>query len=311
MSATVIGFVGAGRVVQENYLGALAQAGIRALLYDLDPARSEGLAAWPFVRAVARLDALDQADLIVVATPAGTHASIGRRLLAETGTRVLLEKPPVTCPDDLAVLQRADRSSRVSTAWIRRAFPATATAQTWLRALVGQAGPVQSVEIWEGTVHSWRSRGATAGVAGLDPLLWDELSHPLDLAFHVLGAGRWKVAETVTSRCDQLAVEASSNLVGPEGDLRFVVHASREETFAGVIRFRGPFGILTLHSGLNGWVRFRSPEGSVHVRRPPQAGRLDEIILGSLGLRQGSAAVGCLQEWVAPLGVAASIGTSG
>jgi len=100
---TTVGFVGLGTIA-ETHLAVLAEIPSVELAFVVDP--DPGAAA-DLAGDAPRYDRLDpalddhQPDLVVVATPTETHATLARQALTGSAARVLVEKPLV---HDLAAL---------------------------------------------------------------------------------------------------------------------------------------------------------------------------------------------------------------
>ncbi|MDQ2688943.1 MAG: Gfo/Idh/MocA family oxidoreductase [Chloroflexota bacterium] len=88
MKVAVVGAGGIGSL----HARLLAELGHEVLVVDIDAGRAAGVASRIGARAVAFETAVDEADAVVVATPADLHAEPVRRALA-AGRSVLCEKP--------------------------------------------------------------------------------------------------------------------------------------------------------------------------------------------------------------------------
>lgn len=126
-----VAVIGTGRM---GGFHALLLGGVRGvsevLVADVDPERADAAAESANGRAVSPAQAIDEADAIVIATPAETHAGYVR-LAIERGVPVLCEKP---LTDDLASsleLTRAaeDAGALVQMGFQRRHDPGYATAR--------------------------------------------------------------------------------------------------------------------------------------------------------------------------------------
>lgn len=146
-----LGLVGLGKIAIDQHLPAIAATPGLALVATVDPHPAAAIAP-----TFSSFDALLAADLsldaIVVCTPPQVRAGIARRAL-EAGCSVLLEKPPATTIDELAMLaQRADaRGLTLYTAWHSRHAPMVAPARAWLAGRVVSGGQVN----WCEDVRRW------------------------------------------------------------------------------------------------------------------------------------------------------------
>ena len=146
--------------------GAIATSHARAIasshlarctaLFDVQPGRAEEVkhTFFPLAEVVGGLgDLASNADAAIVATPAGTHASLSIALL-EAGLHVLCEKPLTTTLEDArAMTSAAERASRLLVCGLVRRFNVTTSlvSEALRQDLVGKP---QHVEIWE-SVTDW------------------------------------------------------------------------------------------------------------------------------------------------------------
>ena len=192
----VAAVVGCGAVAEGLYLGALRRVEARGLarvtaLVDPNVARAAKLARHlPRARCFATIDeALASAvpDLVIVASPAGFHATQTIAAL-EAGSTVLCEKPMTTSTEDAdRMLAAADETGRLlAVGMVRRTFPSVIQA----RELITLLGDDLRFVYREGQVYSWpvstdaAFRRATAGGG----VLTDFGSHALDLLASLFGA---------------------------------------------------------------------------------------------------------------------------
>ena len=146
-----LGLVGLGKIAIDQHLPAIAATPGLALVATVDPHPAAAVApTFP------TLDALLAADLaldaIVVCTPPQVRAAIARRAL-EAGCSVLLEKPPATTLDELALLARRAEAGGLTlyTAWHSRHAPMVEAARAWLAGRVVSGGAVN----WCEDVRRW------------------------------------------------------------------------------------------------------------------------------------------------------------
>ena len=101
---TSIAIVGLGTIAR-THATVLRSLLPDATLVGVDPRGADATAATDVDRVVTSLDQLPTVDLVVVATPTHSHASLCTRLLTETSATVLVEKPLVASVDSLAELE--------------------------------------------------------------------------------------------------------------------------------------------------------------------------------------------------------------
>ena len=95
-----MGLIGAG-VAGERHAAALRVTPGASLigLYEPDARRSEGLCARFGIEAMALEALLEQADAVIIASPAGTHGRLSLQALAQ-GCHVLVERPIATSREE-------------------------------------------------------------------------------------------------------------------------------------------------------------------------------------------------------------------
>lgn len=146
-----LGLVGLGKIAIDQHLPAIAATPGLALVATVDPNP-----AAPLARTFRSIDALLAADLaldaVVACTPPQVRAGIARRAL-DAGLSVMLEKPPATTLDELAMLARRAEAGGLTlyTAWHSRHAPMVETARAWLAGRVVRAGQVN----WCEDVRRW------------------------------------------------------------------------------------------------------------------------------------------------------------
>ena len=187
-----VGIIGAGAVVRERHLPALAaQDGVR-LAWVCDPARgaAERIAAMygGRVSTVSEPDAvLAGTDAVLVATPPAAHADRVVEALA-AGCHVLCEKPLALEPEECErVVEAARQSDSVATvAFNLRHHPAAGALRSAYRAgELGRALAIRSCSIapHRSAESAWLGDGAAGG-----DVLWEAGSHHVDLWRFVLGS---------------------------------------------------------------------------------------------------------------------------
>lgn len=187
-----VGIIGAGAVVRERHLPALAAVpGVRvAWISDpLPEARERGamLHGRDVPTADEPGDLLSGTDAVLVATPPAAHADRAVEAL-EAGCHVLCEKPLALDPDECRrVGEAAQESGRVATvAFNLRHHPAAQALRAAVRdGRLGRPVAVRSCSSSPGRFGTtgWVGEGAEGG-----DVLWEAGSHHADLWRFVLGA---------------------------------------------------------------------------------------------------------------------------
>jgi predicted dehydrogenase len=184
-----VGLVGCGRWGR-NILRDLLLEGADVSVVDPDPfARSQAVAAGAGAAAAA-LDGLREADGLVVATPASTHAAVLDRVL-EHGVPVFVEKPMTTDVESAERLA-ARAGGRLSVMHVFRYHHGIEALAAIARG--GELGPVLTLR---STRANWGS--PRTDVDGI----WTLAPHDLSVALAILGdvpAPRAAVAEVVGGR---------------------------------------------------------------------------------------------------------------
>jgi predicted dehydrogenase len=108
-----VGIVGCGTIARAHALSYQNNAHVELVgVVDIDPVRAAAFAAGYGTTAYGSCRELvdHEPDLVSVATPPGNHAEVAVELL-ESGSSVLLEKPPTTTLADMDVLADAEELS--------------------------------------------------------------------------------------------------------------------------------------------------------------------------------------------------------
>ncbi|MEJ7784954.1 MAG: Gfo/Idh/MocA family oxidoreductase, partial [Solirubrobacteraceae bacterium] len=210
-----VGIIGAGAVVRERHLPALAaQPGARvAWIADPLPQQREQAAALygTHVRTVEEPgELLGDTDIVLVATPPAAHAArVGEAL--EAGCHVLCEKPLALDPGDCRrIIEAALEAGRVaSVAFNLRHHPAAQALRAAVReGRLGRPVTLRSSSVSperEGTT-GWLGKGAAGGDA-----LWEIGSHHADLWRFVLGGEIVEATGTVAENVAVLTARTSDS----------------------------------------------------------------------------------------------------
>lgn len=202
-----VGIIGAGAVVRERHLPALAaQPGARVTwIADPLPEQRERVAALHGggVHTVAEPgELLDGTDIVLIATPPAAHAARTVEAL-EAGCHVLCEKPLALDPGECRrVVDAARETGRVATvAFNLRHHPAAQALRAVIReGRLGRSLTVRSCSVSQGRegTTGWVGDGSAGGDA-----LWEIGSHHADLWRFVLGG---EIVEATGSVEGDLAV---------------------------------------------------------------------------------------------------------
>ena len=169
MTVITLGLVGAGKIVRDQHLPALAESRDFRLLATADPRAR--LASMPgYASLTEMLEAHPELEAVAICTP--THLRYSQaRIALERGRSVLLEKPPgATLSEVEELVELAERhGGTLFAAWHSRFAPAVAEARDWLR-----ERRIQRVEIdWREDVRVWHPGQAwiwePAGMGVFDP----------------------------------------------------------------------------------------------------------------------------------------------
>lgn len=169
MSDVTIGLVGAGKIVRDQHLPALAESTDFQLVATADPsAHLEGVPGYDSLTAM--LEAHPELESVAICTP--THLRYSQaRIALEQGRSVLLEKPPGATLSEVAdLVELAERQGcALFAAWHSRFAPGVAQAREWLR-----ERRIERVEIdWREDVRVWHPGQAwiwePAGLGVFDP----------------------------------------------------------------------------------------------------------------------------------------------
>ncbi len=208
------------------HVHALRQAGAEVrVLCGRDPEKTRRTAEEDGVPvATTRPEDLRGLDLVVVATPAPTHA----RLLATFATETVLCEKPLRGPSGPPELPR-----RTGPAFVNYAFPFLRSARLALR-IAGEQGPTERVVI--------RSRVALDAPFAVDDWFFEVASHPLAYALHAFGEPRAadleRVPQGLRLRIDAaVPIDASLRVGGSPG----IHHGVELHGPRGRVSFEGGF----------------------------------------------------------------------
>lgn len=235
-----VGIIGAGAVVRERHLPALAaQDGVR-LAWVCDPVAEtrERIAAMHggSVRTTSDPDSLlAGTDAVLVATPPAAHARHAVEAL-EAGCHVLCEKPLAVEPEECQrIVEAARRSGKVATvAFNLRYHPAARALRSAYRS--GELGGAVAVRSCSMGPHrsadgSWLGDGEGGG-----DVLWEVGSHHVDMWRFVLGSDlaeatgevRGHVAVVSARTADDTPVSATIGWgAGPKNELELIGDRAR------------------------------------------------------------------------------------
>jgi predicted dehydrogenase len=199
-----VGIVGCGSIARAHALSYQSKAVELVGVVDRDHERAEAFAASHGTTAYGSIrELLDQApDLVSVATPPGNHTEVAVELL-ESGTSVLLEKPPAPTLADMDALAAAEKvsSGSVYVVFQHRHGSGARRAHQLLRSgALGTPRIAVCETLWYRPdsyfLPDWR--GNWAGEGG-GPTLGHGI-HQTDLLLHLMGP--W---ETIDARAARIA----------------------------------------------------------------------------------------------------------
>jgi D-galactose 1-dehydrogenase len=187
MSKFRLGLVGAGKIVRDQHLGAIAAIPGLVLEAVADPHASlEGVASYASLEAM--LDARPEIDAVAICTPASLRHELARLALSR-GKAVLLEKPPgatLAETEDLKAYAEA-QGAVLFAAWHSRFAPGIASAREWLAGRTVRAVSIrwhEDVRVWHpGQAWLWQAGGMGVFDPGINALsiLTEVLEQPFFL----------------------------------------------------------------------------------------------------------------------------------
>jgi predicted dehydrogenase len=256
-----LAIIGCGAVVQKNYLKALSlYPDIKiACVNDLNTAAAAKIAALTGAETASLEQIKAECDIVVVATPPASHASLVEEMLT-SGRTVICEKPFVGTKCDAERLTRmADEcNSLLFVAHFRRCFPSVRLARALMESDI--LGPITGISAYEGGRFSWE---AESGYVYKDPyggVLFDTGSHTLDMLLHVAGLDSGSLdftANSVERDCPEPShdVEARVSLLRDGREISGHFKFSRSLATANKIRVECENGFVELPVGMTNYVR--------------------------------------------------------
>ncbi len=197
-----IGIVGCGSIARSHVLAYLGHPGAElAGVFDVDAGRASAFAAEHGTTAYRTLGELaDQAHLVSVATPPGSHTPVTVELL-EAGCSVLLEKPPTSNLADMDMLASAEAASAGSVYVVFQHRHGSGARRAHRLLSAGALGAPQVAvceTLWYRPdsyfLPDWR--GNWAGEGG-GPTLGHAI-HQIDLLLHLMG--EWESVDAKAAR---------------------------------------------------------------------------------------------------------------
>ncbi len=298
MTRAVLDVVGCGAVVWQCHLPALQwleRYGFAEVRYCIDPSPHAASTVAARLRRARPLPVstpsevdVSGASMALVATPPEAHYAWAYHYLA-AGAGVLVEKPAVLTTQEYSLLAHASQAIGlpVLVGHVRRLFPSARAARDAVR---GHAiGSVRRIEAYEGFRWGWTTRTdypvrSRAGgvvyaygphavdtslfVGGID----DQAADKVEVG--VVGLDRWPGSEPSHDFRAELVLR------GDDFNVSLLIHVSRTELLANVIRVRGERGEILLSSEYG---------RSALVRTERDAKRL----IGTPGSEYATSLVGC------------------
>lgn len=165
-----LGIVGTGKIVRDQHLAAIAEAGLFDLVATADPVGTvDGVPAYPSIEAMLAAETL---DAVSICTPPTVRGGIAERALA-AGLAVMLEKPPTAALSEslrLAALAGAGGNTLFS-AWHSRETGPVDAVKDLLR-----SRRIEAVEVfWHEDLREWHPGQdwllAAGGFGAFDPAI--------------------------------------------------------------------------------------------------------------------------------------------
>jgi len=187
-----VAYIGCGAVVQRSHLPALKLVdGLHPVAFVDRDQNTLQLLSTEYPDAILTSDAekaIEAADLIVIATPSGSHYQLAVEALS-AGKHVLVEKPlALTENQSMEVIRLADKENRLlAVSLVRRLLSHNRLFKQLID--MGVVGKIQSVNVSEGSVFNWPVQSADFYDPNLSGggVLLDNGAHLLDLVLWWLG----------------------------------------------------------------------------------------------------------------------------
>jgi predicted dehydrogenase len=265
-----VGIIGCGAVAQQMYTRTLPRVpGVRvSCVTDRNEAAARTLAGIFAARACSLEDVLAGSEVVIIATPPGTHYALCKQAL-EAGVGVVCEKPFVGTTREAGDLVEAARRRNLGlyVGHFRRTYPAVQAARRLIA--TGALGAVKAISVAEGGRYSW---GVQSGYIKSDPLggvLFDTGSHAIDMALYACALDHLPLAVEATVHRDRSEpaheVKASGVLVMGQRRIGFELLLSRYEALANRVRIELEHARVDLPTGLRSAVRVTGKHGSTIV----------------------------------------------
>ncbi len=306
--------VGAGEVADAHWLPGAAHLRARVVVIDLDQKRARSLAersgaAVDFAASLA--DASPAAeDIVVVATPPGSHGAVVREALGAGARRILVEKPPFASSEDLEATARVLSGHRtaVGVAFIRRLWGPVITARRLYPLWLERLGALERVRVTEGRPYAWQSRAADEqGIAGLSDMLLDELPHPLDALFRITGWSGRPTGTVGRAQVDPLDVDVQLDLTLDGASIALHVLGSRTAVLPTALDLGFERGSVTIEMSAGGGIVVRPREGERTLilcdNGVAEVEAMVAEMLRALAAQPLSESAGDLEAWRGPLAV--------
>lgn len=268
-----LGIIGCGAVTQKNYLSTLPFYPDIAIacVHDLNSSIAQKVAEKTGARVVSVEAIKSECEIVVIATPPSSHASLVEEMLA-SGRTVICEKPFVGTKRDAERLAQlaSERNSKLLVSHFRRCFSSVRLARSIVQS--GILGTVKKISAYEGGRFSWQTE---SGYVYKDPyggVLFDTGSHTLDMVLHVacFDSGSLEVRSAEVARdCPEPSheLEAKALLVKDGREIKSHFKFSRIVATANKIRVDCENGFVELPIGLVNYVRLGKQGGkSIIVR---------------------------------------------
>ncbi|MES2655506.1 MAG: Gfo/Idh/MocA family oxidoreductase [Bacteroidota bacterium] len=257
-----VGLVGAGSIVAMFYIRVLKSLGFTSiLLYDIDTAHAQQVANQHQVHQVDLATIVQQANIIIVATPPHTHFDLLQQLITK-GKTIICEKPFVYLREhaEALVKQAQQNEAKLYVAHIRRFFPGIALAKEYIAN--NETGKLLKATLCEGGRFSYKTHSGYVFQNPYGGVLLDTGSHVLDSFLYVTGLTKTPINCTVQQAVKDKAEPAHEVAYTFHiNDIPVSLKLSRLEPLANKITLYYEFGIIEVPLGIKPNISITTPNG--------------------------------------------------
>lgn len=281
-----LGIVGCGAVTHTNYAMTLVgrpEYQVR-YVFDLDRDQAASAARVFDCESVALDRLIAESDVVIIATPPMTHASVVHQCL-RPGHAVICEKPFMTSHAEAREVVDAAHAmgARLYVGHFRRAYPQVELARQLVES--GVVGEITGFTAREGGRFRWRAvsnytmRDAVGG-----GVLWDTGSHTIDMTLFAAGLDQWYDPDVTAIEVERDRPEPSHEfrarfgLRAEEHVVEGHVELSRTETLPNMVTLRGTRGELAFVTDVDRRVRVTTADASTILGAEPEYADLLECV---------------------------------